>query len=123
MAKPKRVLWFTFKDGVHGEWKVFLVRKVDKEDSDAETRTNDREIVVAAKCIRDPVLLGRTVLHELQHGAAGDIPFPETSPLYKLLFWAEEHHVERSSAALFDILTDLGWKLPAIPDAAKELLS
>lgn len=122
MKRPRRVLWFTFKDGVHGEWSVFIVRKVDKEDSDGETRTSDREILVAAKCMRDPVLLGRTLLHELQHGAAGDIPFPETSPLYKLLFWSEEHHIERSSAVLFDILTDIGFRFPPVPSEAEGLL-
>lgn len=122
MSRTKRVLWFPFKDGVHGEWKVFIVRKVDKDDSDAETRTESREILVAAKCLRDPVLLGRTVLHELQHAASGDIPYPETSSLYKLLFWSEEHHVERSSGALFDILTDLNWKLPPVPPEAEALL-
>lgn len=123
MRRPRRVLWFTFKDGVHGEWKVYIVRRVDKEDSDGETRSADREILIAAKCIRDPLLLGRTTVHEIQHAAAGDIPFPESSALYKQLFWAEEHHIDRASAGLFAILTDLGLTLPPVPPEAQGLLS
>ena len=109
------MLWWRFRDVGKRQWSVFLVDRLNDEDTGAPlwglTDFEKRHVLILATQPHNQ--LADTALHELMHVAAG------VNERTEIEHAAEENFICRASVGLWRLMSGLGMRLPAFPEGFK----
>ena len=109
------MLWWKFRDHGKRQWSVFLVDKLNDEETGAAlwglTDFEKRHVYILATQPHNQ--LADTTIHELMHVSAG------VDMRSEIEHAAEENFIQRASVGLWRIMSGLGMRLPPFPEGFK----